>query len=162
MTSFEEDLHTFNEQSLRVAVESRDCVRIGILSDFGVNIDIVTAHGWYAMGYAARHGFDDVITTLLALGSKMLNGPRQCRSPLEHAIVGNHERTVTLLVTHGANINSVNVRGETLYTVAIYCGHPRIADLLVELGYQTIGEPQTVTPLSQLAFCASMQHVIKL
>ncbi|KAL4884621.1 hypothetical protein BJY04DRAFT_181622 [Aspergillus karnatakaensis] len=127
--------------------------------------------GWYALEWAAVHGFEGIVKLLLrgppmSLGKDLyfprLKGVRvneknkSWQTPLSLAAKEGHEEVAKLLIGKGADLELKDMRGQTPLAWAAQKGHLGVVKSLVEAGAKL--ETTDIFDLTPLAHAAENEH----
>lgn len=119
------------------AAKNADIEAVKNLTNDG-NVDSVDTYGNTALMIAARHGFTDIVVTLLKKGAN-INATNISRdTALMCAAYHGYPITVQTLLDYGANINPININGDTALiatlqqlTTARECEHSEVVRILL-------------------------------
>lgn len=107
------------ERKLRGAANDCNWADVCKLIDDGVDPSCADSKGRTALHFAATHGNEDIVKTLIShnanLNAKDLNG----NTPLHLAACSNQVKIVTLLLRGGTDINALDYTGRTPLDVAV-------------------------------------------
>ncbi|KAK0644279.1 hypothetical protein B0T16DRAFT_195007 [Cercophora newfieldiana] len=108
-------------------------------------------HGTHVLHDAASWGHCSVIQLLLALDD---GGPVDVRddhgwTPLHWAACGGRLEAAKLLVKHGADVNAVAMKGETVLSLAVESGERELVRFLIEHGANVNCTAHVAKPLLQ-------------
>ena len=145
----EQELHQLRLK-LGVAAESGDLLMLRAALAGGAEIDWACKRGMTALGIAASDGRISIIEDLLAHGADIdALGRTECeRTPLHWALWGNQVEAVALLLTHGADVELVDLSGRTALHVAVDSGRADIVNILLKHGSCMDAEDEyEMTPL---------------
>jgi ankyrin repeat protein len=120
-----------------------------MLLDAGADVTATTPNGATALKVAAKYGYVDMVTLLIAHGASVRRDAHTSRAwPLYLAVANGQASCVRVLIEANADVHEVTSLNETLLFVAANSGHVDILKLLrVSGGDVNIPNKDGTTPL---------------
>ncbi|MDB6032682.1 MAG: hypothetical protein JWM16_3020 [Verrucomicrobiales bacterium] len=121
------------------AIEGRNLQVLDYLIERGANVDGTSKNGQTPLHYAAAHGLNDFVGSLLRHGADpdlfgIPDTKGNLTTPLMAAAANGHFETVQLLVEEGAQLEKANNVGDTVLMDVCKRPYPEIVKLLIEKG----------------------------
>jgi uncharacterized protein len=121
------------------AIEGRNLQVLDYLIERGANVDGKSKNGQTPLHYAAAHGLNDLVSSLLQHGSDpdlfgIPDTKGNLTTPLMAAAANGHLETVQLLADEGADLEKVNDVGDTVLMDVCKRPYPEIVKLLIKKG----------------------------
>ena len=134
-----------------VATGNIEIVRLYLSAGVDVNLEgsFDSYKGKTLLGVAASNGYKEIAELLINNGADVegSQGPLKW-SPLHFAVWREHEELVDLLISKKADVNSVDVNGNTALHYAVFDGSQKIVALLIAKGADVnLKNYSGVTPL---------------
>lgn len=116
---------------LMIAARTKNTNLAQLLLEAGANLDIRNKYGESAIMLASYYGLTDMVKQLYIKGAKINHSGW---NPLLYAASNGHARTLQLLLSGGAEINSTSDNGTTSLMMAVRGGHLETVELLLNNG----------------------------
>ena len=134
-----------------VATGNIEIVRLYLSAGVDVNLEggFDSYKGKTLLGVAASNGYKEIAELLINNGADVEWGQGPLKwSPLHFAVWREHEELVDLLISKKADVNSVDVNGNTALHYAVFDGSQKIVALLIAKGADVnLKNYNGVTPL---------------
>lgn len=125
----------YGATALYIAVNRKHFESVQLLIARGSDVNARDMKGRTALFTAAYLGVADILTALLEAGALIeIHDHDRGATPLHEAVAGNQCESVSLLVSHGAEIDSVDRDEWTPLHLAVKGGLIEVATLLLDLG----------------------------
>ncbi|XP_063219740.1 ankyrin repeat domain-containing protein 50 [Bacillus rossius redtenbacheri] len=98
------------------------------------NLEATDRHGQAPLNLAARHGYEDVVSVLLAAGAQADHADCDGWTALRAAAWGGHTQVVEALLEHGAAVDCADSDQRTALRAAAWGGHEEIVLALLQHG----------------------------
>ena len=107
---------------------------LAVLLEMEVDVEAKDSHGWTALHWSVRNGYEPVVRLLVEKGADVNAQGGDYDNALYAASFGGHEQIVQLLLEKGADVNAQGgYYGNALYAASLE-GHEQIVQLLLEKG----------------------------
>jgi ankyrin repeat protein len=124
-----------NWAALHQAVNHNRVRETRLVLDAGADVNIRTTDtGLTPLQMAARHGYEDIVKSLIASGAEIEARNREGSTALHLAVVEKNGSVVETLIRAGAVVQSKSADGSTVAHLAAKLGDQRIVQILVEKG----------------------------
>lgn len=146
-----------------VAEKQRTLRHLQIFLASGKEMDEREGDGPTWLMFAARRGYNDIVTILLNRGADIEVQDMETGTALMHAVDAGKSETVRLLLERGANVNAPNGDGQTALILA-YCGPLEVVHMLLEAGANIDFEDNsgaTALSIARLAKCCKVVETLK-
>ena len=134
-----------------VATGNIEIVRLHLSAGVDVNLEggFESYKGKTLLGVAASNGYKETAELLINNGADVEGSQDPLKwSPLHFAVWREHEELVDLLISKKADVNSVDVNGNTALHYAVFDGSQKIVALLIAKGADVNSKNYNgVTPL---------------
>ena len=129
-----------------MVVSFHDVNATNLLLQFGADVNKAAKDGTAPLHTASIHGHPDIVRILLGYGANVnAHGGYQRRTPLHDAAMvddlvdeeyepRSNREVVELLLSRGADINAINVHGQTPLWDALYARFNDVTELLIKHG----------------------------
>ena len=129
------------EMSLLKAARENSLSRCEQLLAAGSDVGERNKKGWTPLLSAAHHGNTEVCRLLLERGKANIEERTPCgNTALNLAARKGHARTVSLLVSKGARLDTKDRKGYTPFLAAVEKGHIEVCKVLLETGEVNVKE----------------------
>lgn len=125
----------YGATALHLAVDRKHFESVQLLIARGADVNARDTKGGTVLYTAAHLGVVDILTALLEAGALIeLHDYNRGATPLHDAVAGNQCESISVLVSHGAEIDSVDRDGWTPLHIAVVKVLTEVVTLLLDLG----------------------------